>query len=154
MIIRLLSSTALSHVKHWSVLYQSLPFTLPSLIFKLFDANRYQVYCVYSTYIQSARYFKKCSTGWSLARSTSNIEYEFNSNAQSLSGHLMQNTVPSNTAFCHLSYNHPAMLYRPVSNTHQAVLQLQTGDLFLILFFCSRYFNSHNNSNKINDFIF
>ena len=57
MIIMLLISTALSHVKHLPVLYQSFPFTLPSFTCKLSNNNRYKVYCVYITHIQSARYF-------------------------------------------------------------------------------------------------
>ena len=45
-----------------------------------------------------------------------------NSNGPSLSRYLMHNAVPSNTVFCHLTYNDHVMLYRPVSNIHKSVL--------------------------------
>ena len=104
MIIRLISSTALSHIKHLPVLYQSFPFALPSFICKLSDARRYQIQCVYSIQIQSARYFKESSTGWSQACSKSQKKYALNIFSYSFFRHCMQYAICSNAKYCNLFF--------------------------------------------------
>ena len=104
MMIRLLFSTALSHVKHLPVLYQSFPFTLPSFVCQFYDASWYQVYSVYSRIIQIARYLKKYSTGWSQACSKSQKKYELNIFSYSFFRHCMQYAICSNAKYCNLLF--------------------------------------------------